>query len=166
MRRVVVTGIGIVSSIGNNQAEVLDSLKEGRSGIVHCPKYAELGFRSHVHGTIKMDVEEVLNRKQRRFMGEGAAYNFIAMEEAVEDSGLEPEDVSNERTGIIMGSGGPSMGSMVTAIDTLREKSAKRVGPFVVPKVMSSTHLKFTALITPSAPPARPARIASAMAQN
>ena len=140
MRRVVVTGIGIVSSIGNNQAEVLDSLKEGRSGIVHCPKYAELGFRSHVHGTIKMDVEEVLNRKQRRFMGEGAAYNFIAMEEAVEDSGLEPEDVSNERTGIIMGSGGPSMGSMVTAIDTLREKSAKRVGPFVVPKVMSSTN--------------------------
>jgi 3-oxoacyl-[acyl-carrier-protein] synthase-1 len=140
MRRVVVTGIGIVSSIGNNQAEVLDSLKEGRSGIVHCPEYAELGFRSHVHGTIKMDVEEVLNRKQRRFMGEGAAYNFIAMEEAVEDSGLEPEDVSNERTGIIMGSGGPSMGSMVTAIDTLREKSAKRVGPFVVPKVMSSTN--------------------------
>jgi 3-oxoacyl-[acyl-carrier-protein] synthase I len=140
MRRVVVTGIGIVSSIGNNQTEVLDSLKEGRSGIVHCPEYAELGFRSHVHGTVKMDVEEVLNRKQRRFMGEGAAYNFIAMEEAIEDSGLEPEDVSNERTGLIMGSGGPSMSSMVTAIDTMREKNAKRVGPFVVPKVMSSTN--------------------------
>jgi 3-oxoacyl-[acyl-carrier-protein] synthase I len=140
MRRVVVTGIGIVSSIGNNQTEVLDSLKEGRSGIVHCPEYAELGFRSHVHGTVKMDVEEVLNRKQRRFMGEGAAYNYIAMEEAIEDSGLEADDISNERTGLIMGSGGPSMSSMVTAIDTMREKNAKRVGPFVVPKVMSSTN--------------------------
>ncbi|MBL4719998.1 MAG: beta-ketoacyl-ACP synthase I [Alphaproteobacteria bacterium] len=140
MRRVVVTGIGIVSSIGNDQAEVLDSLKEGRSGIVHSPEYAELGFRSHVHGTIKMDVEERLNRKQRRFMGEGAAYNFIAMEEAIEDSGLEDSDVSNERTGLIMGSGGPSMSSMVTAIDTMRTKNAKRVGPFVVPKVMSSTN--------------------------
>jgi 3-oxoacyl-[acyl-carrier-protein] synthase I len=140
MRRVVVTGIGIVSSIGNNQTEVLDSLKEGRSGIVHCPEYAELGFRSHVHGAVKMDLEERLDRKQRRFMGDGAAYNYIAMEEAISDSGLEPGDITNDRTGLIMGSGGPSMKSMVTAIDTLREKNAKRVGPFVVPKVMSSTN--------------------------
>ena len=140
MRRVVVTGIGIVSSIGNNQAEVLESLKEGRSGIVHCPEYAELGFRSHVHATVKMDLDERLDRKQRRFMGDGAAYNSIAMEEAIADSGLEPGDVTNERTGLIMGSGGPSMKSMVTAIDTMRDKNAKRVGPFVVPKVMSSTN--------------------------
>ncbi|MBT5108876.1 MAG: beta-ketoacyl-ACP synthase I [Rhodospirillaceae bacterium] len=140
MRRVVVTGIGIVSSIGNNQTEVLDSLMEGRSGIVHCPEYAELGFRSHVHGSVKMDLDERLDRKQRRFMGDGAAYNYIAMEEAIADSGLEAGDITNERTGLIMGSGGPSMKSMVTAVDTMREKSAKRVGPFVVPKVMSSTN--------------------------
>ncbi|MBT5811188.1 MAG: beta-ketoacyl-ACP synthase I, partial [Rhodospirillaceae bacterium] len=89
MRRVVVTGIGIVSSIGNNQTEVLESLKEGRSGIVHCPEYAELGFRSHVHGSVKLDLDERLDRKQRRFMGDGAAYNYIAMEEAIADSGLE-----------------------------------------------------------------------------
>ena len=140
MRRVVVTGIGIVSSIGNNQSEVLDSLKEGRSGIVHCPEYAELGFRSHVHGSVKLDLDERMDRKHRRFMGDGAAYNYIAMEEAITDSGLEPGDITNERTGLIMGSGGPSMKSMVAAIDTMREKNAKRVGPFVVPKVMSSTN--------------------------
>jgi len=140
MRRVVVTGIGIVSSIGNNKDEVVESLKAGRSGIVHCPEYEELGFRSHVHGSVKLDIEERLDRKQRRFMGDGAAYNYIAMEEAIADSGLEENDISNERTGLIMGSGGPSMKSMVEAVDTLREKNAKRVGPFVVPKVMSSTN--------------------------
>ncbi len=140
MRRVVVTGIGIVSSIGNNKDEVLDSLKEGRSGIVHCEKYEELGFRSHVHGSIKLDIEEHIDRKQRRFMGDGAAYNYIAMKEAIADSGLEEGDITNERTGLIMGSGGPSMKNMVAAVDTLREKSAKRVGPFVVPRVMSSTN--------------------------
>lgn len=140
MRRVVVTGIGIVSSIGNDKAEVLDSLKHGRSGIVHCKEYEELGFRSHVHGAVKLDIEERLSRKERRFMGDGAAYNYIAMEEAIADSGLEENDITNERTGLIMGSGGPSMKNMVAAVDTLREKNAKRVGPFVVPKVMSSTN--------------------------
>jgi 3-oxoacyl-[acyl-carrier-protein] synthase-1 len=140
MRRVVVTGIGIVSSIGNDKTEVLDSLKRGRSGIVHSKEYEELGFRSHVHGAVKLDIEERLSRKERRFMGDGAAYNYIAMEEAIADSGLEEKDITNEHTGLIMGSGGPSMKSMVTAVDTLREKNAKRVGPFVVPKVMSSTN--------------------------
>lgn len=140
MRRVVVTGIGIVSSIGNDKTEVLDSLKHGRSGIVHCKEYEELGFRSHVHGAVKLDIEERLSRKERRFMGDGAAYNYIAMEEAIADSGLEEKDITNERTGLIMGSGGPSMKNMVAAVDTLREKNAKRVGPFVVPKVMSSTN--------------------------
>ncbi|MDD9906616.1 MAG: beta-ketoacyl-ACP synthase I [Rhodospirillaceae bacterium] len=140
MRRVVVTGIGIVSSIGNNKEEVLESLKTGRSGIVHCDEYEELGFRSHVHGSVKLEISDYLDRKQSRFMGDGAAYNYIAMEEAIADSGLEESDITNERTGLIMGSGGPSMQNMVQAVDTLREKNAKRVGPFVVPKVMSSTN--------------------------
>ncbi len=140
MRRVVVTGIGIVSSIGNNKEEVLDSLKVGRSGIVFCKEYEELGFRSHVHGSVKLKIEDHLDRKQSRFMGDGAAYNYIAMEEAIADSGLEGGDITNERTGLIMGSGGPSMKNMVQAVDTMREKNAKRVGPFVVPKVMSSTN--------------------------
>jgi 3-oxoacyl-[acyl-carrier-protein] synthase-1 len=140
MRRVVVTGIGIVSSIGNNKEEVLTSLKEGRSGIEFCEEYCELGLRSHVHGSIKLDLTSKLDRKQLRFMGDGAAYNYIAMEEAIVDAGLAPEDVSNERTGIIMGSGGPSTKNLLLATDTLREKGAKRVGPFMVPRTMSSTN--------------------------
>jgi 3-oxoacyl-[acyl-carrier-protein] synthase-1 len=140
MRRVVVTGLGIVSSIGNNQAEVLDSLKTGRSGIEFCETYKELGFRSHVHGAVKLTLEDHLDRKQLRFMGDGAAYNYIAMQEAIDDAGLEKGDITNERTGLIMGSGGPSMKSMVNAVDTMRTRNAKRVGPFVVPKVMSSTN--------------------------
>ena len=140
MRRVVVTGIGIVSSIGNNKEEVLASLKEGRSGIEFCEEYCELGLRSHVHGSIKLDLTNKLDRKQLRFMGDGAAYNYIAMEEAIVDAGLAPEDVSNERTGIIMGSGGPSTKNLLLATDTLREKGAKRVGPFMVPRTMSSTN--------------------------
>ena len=140
MRRVVVTGIGIVSSIGNSKEEVLDSLKAGRSGIEFCETYKELGFRSHVHGSLKINLEDRMDRKQMRFMGDGAAYNYIAMEEAIADSGLEEGDITNERTGLIMGSGGPSMRNMVAAVDTMREKNAKRVGPFVVPKVMSSTN--------------------------
>ena len=140
MRRVVVTGIGIVSSIGNNKEEVLISLKEGRSGIEFCEEYCELGLRSHVHGSIKLDLTSKLDRKQLRFMGDGAAYNYIAMEEAIVDAGLAPEDVSNERTGIIMGSGGPSTKNLLLATDTLREKGAKRVGPFMVPRTMSSTN--------------------------
>jgi len=140
MRRVVVTGIGIVSSIGNNKEEVLISLKEGRSGIEFCEEYCELGLRSHVHGSIKLDLTSKLDRKQLRFMGDGAAYNYIAMEEAIVDAGLAPGDVSNERTGIIMGSGGPSTKNLLLATDTLREKGAKRVGPFMVPRTMSSTN--------------------------
>ena len=140
MRRVVVTGMGIVSSIGNNKEEVLTSLKEGRSGIEFCEEYCELGLRSHVHGSIKLDLTNALDRKQLRFMGDGAAYNYIAMEEAISDAGLAPEDVSNERTGIIMGSGGPSTKNLLLATDTLREKGAKRVGPFMVPRTMSSTN--------------------------
>ena len=140
MRRVVVTGLGIVSCIGNNKSEVLESLKTGKSGIEYCEKYAELGFRSHVHGSVKLDIEEALDRKTRRFLGDGAGYNYIAMQEAIEDSGLNKSDVSNERTGLIMGSGGPSTKNLLWSWDTLRKKSAKRVGPYMVPRTMSSTN--------------------------
>jgi 3-oxoacyl-[acyl-carrier-protein] synthase-1 len=140
MRRVVVTGLGIISSIGNNKDEVVQSLKTGRSGIAFCPEYEELGFRSHVHGSIKLNIEDVMDRKLRRFMGDGAAYNYLAMGQAIEDSGLSDRDVSNERTGIIMGSGGPSTQNMLQAFDTLREKGARRVGPFMVPRTMSNTN--------------------------
>ncbi len=139
MRRVAITGIGIVSSIGNNVDEVTASLREGRSGIVHAPEYTELGFRSQVHGTVKMDVSEHIDRKQLRFMGEGAAYAVLSMEQAIADSGLSEELVSNPRTGLIAGSGGPSTANMLTAFDTTREKGPKRVGPYMVPRCMSST---------------------------
>ena len=139
MRRVVITGLGIVSSIGNNAEEVTQSLKTGRSGIVAAPDYAELGFRSQVKGAVKMDVTEHVDRKQMRFMGEGAAYAVLAMEQAVADAGLEETDVSNPRTGLIAGSGGPSTANMLTAFDTTREKGPKRVGPYMVPRCMSST---------------------------
>ena len=140
MRRVVVTGLGIVSSIGNNQMEVVDSLREGRSGIEFCPEYAELGFRSHIHGSINIDIEALVDRKIRRFMGDGAAYNYIAMAEAIADSGLEPADISNERTGLIMGSGGPSTSNLVEAADILRSKGVRKVGPYRVPRTMCSTN--------------------------
>ena len=140
MRRVVVTGMGIVSSIGNSKAEVLDSLRQGRSGITFSEEYRDLGFRSHVHGSLKIDPDEAVDRRWRRFMGDGAAYNYIAMQEAIADSGLAEGDVSNERTGLIMGSGGPSTKSLVAAADTAREKGPKKVGPFAVPKTMSSTN--------------------------
>ncbi len=139
MRRVVVTGLGIVSSIGNNQNEVLDSLKTGRSGIEFSEKYAELGFRSHVHGSVDIDIEPLIDRKQRRFMGDAAAYNYIAMKQAIEDSGLTPEQVSNPRAGIVVGSGGASHENTVIAADILREKGIRRVGPYMVPKTMGST---------------------------
>ena len=138
-RRVVVTGIGIVSSIGNNAAEVTDSLRHARSGIVAAPDYAELGFRSQVKGAVKIDLTEHIDRKQMRFMGEGAGYAVLAMQQAVADSGLTEEDVSNPRTGLIAGSGGPSTANMLTAFDTTREKGPKRVGPYMVPRCMSST---------------------------
>ena len=140
MRRVVVTGMGIVSSIGNNTQEVLASLREGRSGIVIAKDYAERGFRCQVHGAPKLDWEAVLDRKVRRFMGAGAAWNYIAMEQAIQDAGLEESDVSNERTGLIMGSGGPSTRAIVQAADITRSKGPRKVGPFEVPKSMSSTN--------------------------
>jgi len=140
VRRAVVTGLGIVSSIGNNKDEVLDSLREGRSGITFCEVYRDLGFRSHVHGSLKVTLEDVLDRKVRRFMGDGAAYNYLAMEQAIADAGLTQDEVSNERTGLIMGSGGPSTKNLVLAADTVREKGARKVGPFMVPRTMSSTN--------------------------
>ncbi len=139
MRRVVVTGMGIVSSIGNNAQEVLASLREAKSGISAAPEYAEKGFRSLVHGQPSIKPEDVVDKRNMRFMGEGSGWNFIAMEQAIADAGLTPEEVSNPRTGIIMGSGGPSARAIVLAADTAREKGAKRVGPFAVPKAMSST---------------------------
>ncbi len=140
MRRVVVTGLGIVSSIGNNKDEVVQSLKAGRSGIKFCEDYAELGFRSHVHGAIEIDLEQHIDRKLKRFMGDGAAYNYIAMTQAIADAGLEPGEVSHERTGIVMGSGGPSTSNQVAAADIAREKGPKRIGPYMVPRCMSSTN--------------------------
>jgi 3-oxoacyl-[acyl-carrier-protein] synthase-1 len=139
MRRVVVTGMGVVSSIGNNTQEVLASLREAKSGIVRADRYAELGFRCQVHGAPTLDPEEAIDRRAMRFLGGGAAWNHVAMDQAIRDAGLEDGDVSNERTGIIMGSGGPSTRTIVEAADTARTRSPKRVGPFAVPKAMSST---------------------------
>lgn len=139
MRRVVVTGIGIVSSIGNNKEEVVNALREGRSGIEFCEKYAELGFRSHVHGPIKLDPAEHIDRKLLRFMGDAAAFNYIAMAEAIADAGLTEADISNPRSGLIVGSGGASNMNFLQAVETLRTKGAKRVGPYMVPRTMGST---------------------------
>jgi 3-oxoacyl-[acyl-carrier-protein] synthase-1 len=139
MRRVVVTGMGIVSSIGNSTQEVLASLREAKSGIVRADKYAELGFRCQVHGAPTLNAEEAVDRRAMRFHGGGTAWNHVAMDQAIRDAGLEPNEISNERTGIIMGSGGPSTRTIVEAADTARTKSPKRVGPFAVPKAMSST---------------------------
>ncbi len=139
MRRVVVSGMGIVSSIGNNTQEVTASLREAKSGIVRADEYAEMGFRSQVHGAPQLDWQDVLDRKVRRFMGAGSAWNYIAMEQAILDSGLEESDISNERTGLIMGSGGPSTKAIVWAADTTRQRGPKKVGPFEVPKAMCST---------------------------
>lgn len=141
MRRVVITGLGIVSPIGNNAAEVTDSLREGRSGIVFAPEYAELGFRSQVHGMPQITVADHIDKRNLRFMGMGAAYNFIAMEQAIADAGLEESDVSNPRTGLIMGSGGPSTSNLYEAHRIVKEKGApKRMGPFMVTRCMSSTN--------------------------
>jgi 3-oxoacyl-[acyl-carrier-protein] synthase-1 len=139
MRRVVVTGMGIVSSIGNNTQEVLASLREAKSGIVKADTYAELGFRCQVHGAPSLEPEEVVDRRAMRFLGRGAAWNHVAMEQAIRDAGLEADDVSNERTGIVMGSGGPSTRTIVESAITAKEKGPKRIGPFAVPKAMSST---------------------------
>jgi 3-oxoacyl-[acyl-carrier-protein] synthase-1 len=139
MRRVVVTGMGIVSSIGNNTQEVLASLREAKSGVVRADKYAELGFRCQVHGAPTLDPQEAVDRRAMRFLGGGAAWNHVAMEQAIRDAGLEDADISHERTGIIMGSGGPSTRAIVESADIARTKGPKRVGPFAVPKAMSST---------------------------
>ena len=139
-RRVVVTGLGIVSCIGSDKESVLASLKEGKSGIVYAPKYAEMGFRSHVHGEPKVNLAEKVDRKLLRFMGDGAAYNYVAMADAIADAGLEEKDISNERTGLVMGSGGPSTKNLIEAFDVSRQKGPKRIGPYMVPRCMSSTN--------------------------
>jgi 3-oxoacyl-[acyl-carrier-protein] synthase-1 len=139
MRRVVVTGMGIVSSIGNNTQEVLANLREAKSGIVRADKYAELGFRCQVHGAPTLEAEQAIDRRAMRFLGGGAAWNHVAMQQAIQDAGLEEGEISHASTGIIMGSGGPSTRSVVEAADTARSKGPKRVGPFAVPKTMSSS---------------------------
>ena len=138
MKRVVVSGIGIVSSIGNNRNEVLDSLKNQRSGIEFNQEYADLGFRSHICGTITANIKELVPRKQLRFMGDGSAYSYISMAESIEDAGLAEEDLASEKTGLIIGSGVASGAPLVEMADTLRNKGARKVNPFYVPKIMSS----------------------------
>jgi len=141
MRRVVITGIGIISPIGNSAAEVTESLRAGRSGIEFAPDYAERGFRSQIHGRPKIDLAEHLDKRDLRFMGDGAAFNFLAMQQAIADSGLAPDEVSNERTGLVMGSGGPSTKNFFVAHQIVKEKgSPKRMGPFMVTRCMSSTN--------------------------
>jgi 3-oxoacyl-[acyl-carrier-protein] synthase-1 len=140
MRRVVVTGIGIVSSIGNDKKETLDSLRAGRSGIEFHQEYVDLGFRTNVHGSIRLNVDELIDRKVRRFMGDSAAFNYVAMQEAIRDSGLEQDDISNPRTGLIVGSGGGSTENLLRSTDLLRAKGLRRVGPYMVPRTMCSTN--------------------------
>ncbi len=140
MKRVVVTGMGIVSSIGNNTQEVLASLREAKSGITRADDHVKLGFRSHVHGAPAVGPDLPVDKRAARFMGDGAAWNYMAMQQAIDDAGLEEADISHPRTGIIMGSGGPSTRAIVAAADITRNKSPKRVGPFAVPKAMSSTN--------------------------
>src|SRR5437667_4431139 len=139
MRRVVITGMGIASSIGNNTQEVLASLHEAKSGVTRAEKHAEIGFRSQVHGAPTLNPADFIDRRAMRFLAEGAAWNHVAMEQAIRDSGLEANDISNERTGIIMGSGGPSTRTLVEAADIARAKGPKRLGPFAGPQGMSTT---------------------------
>ena len=140
MRRVVITGIGIVSCIGNNKTEVLDSLLNTKSGIVFSEEHKKYNFRSQVVGTIKnLDIDKLIDRKIRRFMGGGSAYSYIALKEAIEESGLEEKDISNEQTGVIMGSGGPSIKNVYYAVDTIRKSAPKKMGPYIVPRTMAST---------------------------
>ena len=140
MRRVVVTGLGIVSSIGNNRDEVVKSLREAKSGIEFSQEYADLGFRSQIHGPIRLNLADHIDRKLKRFMGDGAAFNYLAMQQAIADAGLEETDISNPRTGLVMGSGGPSTQNIVDAADILRSKGVKRIGPYMVTRGMSSTN--------------------------
>ena len=140
MRKAVITGLGIVSCIGNNKKEVIDSLRETKSGITFSEEFAEKGFRSQVWGKPSIDITEHIDRRERRFMGEGAAYNYIAMQQAIVDSGLEATEVSDEKTGLIMGSGGPSVINLIDTADTARNRGPKKVSPFMVPRTMSSTN--------------------------
>ncbi len=139
MKRVVITGLGIKSSIGNTKEEVSTALREARSGIEYCAKYEELGFRSHVHGPVHLDLDSLIDRKLKRFMGDTSAFTYLAMQDAIADAGLDESAVSNTRTGLIAGSGGASNENLVLAVDTLRNKGAKKVGPTMVPRIMSST---------------------------
>ncbi len=139
MKRVVVTGLGVVSCLGNNQEEVYQSLLNSKSGISFCEEYKEHNLRSHIHGKPNIKIEDHIDRKTIRFMGSGSAYNYIAMKEAIKDSGLEEKDVSNNSTGIVMGSGGPSIENLVLAVDKTRAKTPKLMGPFIVPRTMAST---------------------------
>lgn len=139
MKRAVITGLGIVSSIGNDKQQVLESLKAGRSGIKASQEFADMGLRSQVWGQIEIDTAALIDRKALRFMGDAAAYAYISMQQAIEDAALTPEQVSNFRTGLVVGSGGASSKTQIEAADTLREKGVKRVGPYAVPKTMSST---------------------------
>ncbi len=139
MRRVVITGLGIVSCLGNDKDTVSANLRAGRAGIRHNPSYAEMGLRSHVSGSVDLNLEELIDRKVFRFMGDAAAYAYLSMEQAIKDSGLTPEQISNPRTGLIAGSGGASTINQMEAIDTLREKGVKRIGPYRVTRTMGST---------------------------
>jgi len=139
MRRVVITGIGVVSCLGNNQEEVYQSLLNTKSGISFCEEYKEYNLKSHIHGKPNIKLEDHIDRKAIRFMGNGSSYNYIAMQEAIKDSGLEEKDVSNFTTGIVMGSGGPSIKNVILAADKTREKNPKKMGPFIVPRTMAST---------------------------
>ena len=139
MRRVVITGLGIVSCLGNNQEEVYQSLLNSKSGISFCEEYKEHNLKSHIHGKPNIKLENHIDRKTIRFMGSGSAYNYIAMKEAIKDSGLEDKDVSNFKTGIVMGSGGPSIENVVLSVDKTRAKTPKLMGPFIVPRTMAST---------------------------
>jgi len=139
VKRVVITGLGIVSSIGHNKQAVLESLRQGRSGIEFYQEYADLGFRTHVHGAIHIDMDALIDRKIKRFMGDAAAFTYVAMQEAIADAQLAESNISNPRTGIIAGSGGASPSNQVQAVDLLRSKGLRKVGPYMVPRTMSST---------------------------
>ena len=139
MRRVVVTGLGVVSCLGNSKAEVTETLRQGRSGIRFNEKFAEMGLRSQVCGSVDIDIADFIDRKVRRFMGNAAAYSYIAMQQAIDDAGLTPEEVSNPMTGLIAGSGGASTENVVISADTLRSKGVRRIGPYMVPRTMGST---------------------------
>lgn len=139
MKRVVITGLGIVSSIGNNKQEVVESLRQGRSGIEFHQEYADLGFRTHVHGAVQLDLNSLIEKKVKRFMGDAAAFSYLAMQEAIADANLSENEISNPRTGLIIGSGGASPANQVLAADILRSKGLRKVGPYMVPRTMAST---------------------------